>query len=252
MLRTAANMLAAGLLLAVGFLDSLEVIVPTRAIDDLVVNLLVLGGLVNGFRLRAPGEGGPAVLVVTAGVLCPLALRSSTEHQAPLQHTILFIAQLWCVLEELGLVAGGGGKSRAWLDERPRQELLHWDRLTGLARGAGLGPPKTCSPKQFVCKDQVTCISKGWRCDGEKDCPDGSDEEHDVYRNGYKFAAAAAAEEEWGRRMRVESYSEVGQRESRGDISPEGSGILHRLLLLAEFVFANYTQHAYRSSPPAT
>uniref|UniRef100_A0A8D0DF55 LDL receptor related protein 1 n=1 Tax=Sander lucioperca TaxID=283035 RepID=A0A8D0DF55_SANLU len=38
----------------------------------------------------------------------------------------------------------------------------------------------TCSPKQFVCKDGVTCISKGWRCDREKDCPDGSDEEPDV------------------------------------------------------------------------
>uniref|UniRef100_A0A8C6PT24 EGF-like domain-containing protein n=1 Tax=Nothobranchius furzeri TaxID=105023 RepID=A0A8C6PT24_NOTFU len=40
--------------------------------------------------------------------------------------------------------------------------------------------PRSCSPKQFVCKDGVTCISKGWRCDREKDCPDGSDEEPDI------------------------------------------------------------------------
>uniref|UniRef100_A0A3Q1CIR2 EGF-like domain-containing protein n=1 Tax=Amphiprion ocellaris TaxID=80972 RepID=A0A3Q1CIR2_AMPOC len=43
-----------------------------------------------------------------------------------------------------------------------------------------LSAPRSCSPKQFVCKDGVTCISKGWRCDREKDCPDGSDEEPDV------------------------------------------------------------------------
>ncbi|XP_077948257.1 low-density lipoprotein receptor-related protein 1 isoform X1 [Gasterosteus aculeatus] len=56
--------------------------------------------------------------------------------------------------------------------------LLH--SLEVFAPTRAIDAPKTCSPKQFVCKDGVTCISKGWRCDREKDCPDGSDEEPDV------------------------------------------------------------------------
>uniref|UniRef100_A0A4W6FD01 LDL receptor related protein 1 n=1 Tax=Lates calcarifer TaxID=8187 RepID=A0A4W6FD01_LATCA len=56
--------------------------------------------------------------------------------------------------------------------------LLH--SLEVIAPARAIDAPKTCSSKQFVCKDGVTCISKGWRCDREKDCPDGSDEEPDV------------------------------------------------------------------------
>lgn len=63
--------------------------------------------------------------------------------------------------------------------------------------------PKTCSPKQFVCKDGVTCISKGWRCDREKDCPDGSDEEPDVCKSTV--------------------HSKLHQISSRNIFSPHGS-----------------------------
>ncbi|XP_037535815.1 low-density lipoprotein receptor-related protein 1 [Nematolebias whitei] len=52
--------------------------------------------------------------------------------------------------------------------------------LEAVSPARAVDAQKSCSPKQFVCKDGVTCISKGWRCDREKDCPDGSDEEPDV------------------------------------------------------------------------
>lgn len=38
-----------------------------------------------------------------------------------------------------------------------------------------------CSEGLFQCTEEIApnqkCISKAWVCDGEKDCPDGSDED---------------------------------------------------------------------------
>uniref|UniRef100_A0A8C1BL65 Low density lipoprotein receptor-related protein 1Bb n=1 Tax=Cyprinus carpio carpio TaxID=630221 RepID=A0A8C1BL65_CYPCA len=36
--------------------------------------------------------------------------------------------------------------------------------------------PIFCDVGEFLCGDQLTCVSESWLCDGEPDCPDGSDE----------------------------------------------------------------------------
>lgn len=80
---------------------------------------------------------------------------------------------------------------QALLANEISEKKVHWHSIGFLSKLFGLmnfllclfSAPKTCSPKQFVCKDGVTCISKGWRCDREKDCPDGSDEEPDVCKS---------------------------------------------------------------------
>ncbi|XP_041434027.1 low-density lipoprotein receptor-related protein 1B-like [Xenopus laevis] len=37
-----------------------------------------------------------------------------------------------------------------------------------------------CDPGEYLCNDNVTCVSQSWLCDGEPDCPDNSDESVDT------------------------------------------------------------------------
>uniref|UniRef100_A0A8C1Q9I9 Low density lipoprotein receptor-related protein 1Bb n=1 Tax=Cyprinus carpio TaxID=7962 RepID=A0A8C1Q9I9_CYPCA len=43
-------------------------------------------------------------------------------------------------------------------------------------------PPILCDVGEFLCGDQLTCVSESWLCDGESDCPDGSDEVEVIVR----------------------------------------------------------------------
>ena len=36
--------------------------------------------------------------------------------------------------------------------------------------------PTVCLAREFACPDKLTCIHHSWVCDGDNDCPDGSDE----------------------------------------------------------------------------
>ena len=40
----------------------------------------------------------------------------------------------------------------------------------------GGGPP-SCASTEFQCLDKFYCVHHSWVCDGEEDCPDGSDED---------------------------------------------------------------------------
>ena len=47
----------------------------------------------------------------------------------------------------------------------------------------GAPPPNitnVCAENEFVCRDQHFCIHQAWACDGDKDCPDGTDEDEDL------------------------------------------------------------------------
>lgn len=38
-------------------------------------------------------------------------------------------------------------------------------------------PTSRCTPREFECHDHFSCIHQSWVCDGDRDCPDGSDED---------------------------------------------------------------------------
>lgn len=55
----------------------------------------------------------------------------------------------------------------------------HWRHLTVcvmLYNCLTFQESKTCSPEAFQCPGSHMCVPQRWKCDGDKDCPDGADE----------------------------------------------------------------------------
>ena len=38
----------------------------------------------------------------------------------------------------------------------------------------------TCADYEFVCRDHHFCVHHAWTCDGDRDCPDGTDEDEEL------------------------------------------------------------------------
>ena len=41
-----------------------------------------------------------------------------------------------------------------------------------------------CKAEEFQCLEQHFCVHSSWTCDGDRDCPDGSDESQEVCKEG--------------------------------------------------------------------
>ena len=49
-----------------------------------------------------------------------------------------------------------------------------------------------CSEHEFKCKSNGRCVLGAWKCDGDKDCSDGSDEDEAICREFIQVWAIAS------------------------------------------------------------
>lgn len=76
------------------------------------------------------------------------------------------------------------------LEEGPDLDLLGLIcvHLTGPSAGS-------CLPTSFQCRTSGFCVPLIWRCDGDQDCPDGSDEECSEWLYPWMGVAGAGPQE---------------------------------------------------------
>ena len=80
---------------------------------------------------------------------------------------------------------------------------------------------EVCKADEFTCLEHHFCVHSSWTCDGDRDCPDGSDESEEVCKDGVE---CESDEFRCGDGKCIPAYSYCDGAEHCEDLSDEEKG----------------------------